>query len=78
MKTVRQQIIDLYPEHDLTDKREYIKSTVKEVTIVYLKAGGKSLLSDENYSCINKYQPDDDGKEKGGSTHKLVNQRECY
>ncbi|KAF6024921.1 DEK [Bugula neritina] len=31
MKIVRQQLIDMYPEYDLSDKRDFIKTTVKEI-----------------------------------------------
>jgi len=33
MKIVRQQLIDMYPEYDLSDKRDFIKTTVKEVLV---------------------------------------------
>ena len=31
MKTVRQQILDMYSDFDLSDKKDFIKATVKQV-----------------------------------------------
>ena len=36
MKTVRQQIIAMYPNHDLAEKKDFIKATVKEVTLLFI------------------------------------------
>lgn len=33
MKTVRRQINAMYPNHDLSEKRDFIKATVKEVNL---------------------------------------------
>lgn len=41
MKTVRQQVIDMYPDHDLNDKKEFIKSTVKEVRLLDVHGAGQ-------------------------------------
>ena len=39
MKTVRQQVLDKYSKFDLSNKKDFIKATVKEVIVVLWMCG---------------------------------------
>lgn len=48
MKTVCKQVYAKYPDFDLTDKKDFIKATVKAVNIIVTKLNISCVLTKSN------------------------------